>query len=827
MEGIESVLKTEVQNIILYIEYMDTKRIFTKEYFQQLYGIYKLKYSNQKIDLIICSDNYAFEFLLKYHNDLFVHTPIVFCGIEVFDGNFLSPTDAERITGVIEKCDTEKTIDIALKLHPKSRHIVVISDSSSSGMIFAQELKQKIIPKFRGLTRFSFWNNLTMEELLKKVEKLSDGSIILLWGFVKDKSGTIFNPKESTILITEASGVPVYCNYEGHLNYGVVGGMLMNPFFDGKAAAEIALRVLHGEKIKSIPVQRGANRYMFNYEQLKRWGIKLSDLPENSIVINQPYSFFKEHKKLTFGVALFIIFQTLIIIVLVVNRLRRRQAEEALLDSEERYHGIFDSATDSFVIFDLNGFIVEANPQACEMYGYSYDNLIGLSSKDIIHSDYCYFFEQFKRDVLSEGKFYAESVDVRKDGAAFNVEVKGAGFNYKGDLCLLAVIRDITERKKAEAAIYESKIKLQVLYDSSSDAIMLLDKKGFFDCNKAALRLFGCTTKEEFCSRHPADFSPQAQPDGIDSMTYASNNIIFALKEGSARFEHLHRRLDNGTDFPAQVLLDKMVLNGKEVLQARVFDITERRKVEKELEEYQMHLEKLVNARTRELEAANKELEAFSYSVSHDLRAPLRSMDGFSQLILKKYADKLDAQGKDYLARIKNASLHMAQLIEDMLQLARVTRKEIKRERIDLSRLAQDLIVEFQQTDQERRVEVNIQPRVIAVGDKELLRVVLQNLLENAWKFSKNNPAAYIEFGTKQVKEEKQYFVCDNGVGFDVKYRDKLFGVFQRLHSESEFPGTGVGLATVERIIRKHGGCVWAESELGKGAVFYFTLAKF
>jgi signal transduction histidine kinase len=224
------------------------------------------------------------------------------------------------------------------------------------------------------------------------------------------------------------------------------------------------------------------------------------------------------------------------------------------------------------------------------------------------------------------------------------------------------------------------------------------------------------------------------------------------------------------------------------------------------------------------LEAANKELEAFSYSVSHDLRAPLRSIDGFSQALLEDFEDKLDAQGKNYLQRVREGTRRMGQLIEDLLRLSRVTRSEMRWESVDLSGMAGSITSDLQQTQPDRRVEFAISDGMTAKGDPALLRVALENLLSNAWKFTGKNPAAKVEFGLGLQDGRQAYFVRDNGAGFDMAYANKLFGVFQRLHASAEFPGTGIGLAIVQRIMHRHGGRIWAEGEVGEGATFYFTL---
>lgn len=227
-----------------------------------------------------------------------------------------------------------------------------------------------------------------------------------------------------------------------------------------------------------------------------------------------------------------------------------------------------------------------------------------------------------------------------------------------------------------------------------------------------------------------------------------------------------------------------------------------------------------------ELQAVNKELEAFSYSVSHDLRAPLRSIDGFSQALLEDYQEVLSETGQDYLRRIRSATQRMGQLIDDLLTLSRVTRSEMHIEPVDLSRLASRICTDLQQSQPSRQVEFVIQPGLVVQGDPHLLQVVLDNLLNNAWKFTANHARSRIEFGAMhQDNDTLAYFVRDDGVGFDMAYHSKLFGPFQRLHRLQDFPGNGIGLATVQRIIHRHGGNVWAEGAVEQGATFYFTLA--
>jgi signal transduction histidine kinase len=244
-----------------------------------------------------------------------------------------------------------------------------------------------------------------------------------------------------------------------------------------------------------------------------------------------------------------------------------------------------------------------------------------------------------------------------------------------------------------------------------------------------------------------------------------------------------------------------------------------RRKIQTELEDR-------VRQRTAQLEAANKELESFSYSVSHDLLAPLRAIDGFSRILIEDYSERLDPEGRAALERVRAASQRMGTLIDDLLKLSRVSRSELNLGPVNLSTLAVEVVSELREAEPGREVDISIAPNLIVEGDAQLLRIMLENLLNNAWKFTRRRAGGQIEFGAKPAGDGDIFFVRDNGAGFDMAYADKLFGAFQRLHSTKEFPGNGIGLATVQRILHRHEGRVWAESTLGQGAVFHFTFPK-
>jgi light-regulated signal transduction histidine kinase (bacteriophytochrome) len=317
-------------------------------------------------------------------------------------------------------------------------------------------------------------------------------------------------------------------------------------------------------------------------------------------------------------------------------------------------------------------------------------------------------------------------------------------------------------------------------------------------------------TGAEAALQQAYEFGRTANASGLGVLEVAAvqYEALAEVLRGAADLQECARKAQQASAFFAECLSP--------------FEMTHRgfREANLRLQELNAALER----RAREVELLNRELEAFSYSVSHDLRAPLRAIDGFSQALLEDYASKLDAEGQGYLQRVRAASQRMAQLIDDLLNLSRITRAEMSRDDVNLTAMAQEVAEELRKAEPGREADVIIAPGLRASGDARLLRVVLANLLGNAWKFTRNKPRARIEFGRARRGNETAYFVGDDGVGFDMEYVDKLFGAFQRLHSAGEFEGTGIGLATVQRIIHRHGGRVWAEGAVEQGATFYFTL---
>lgn len=383
-----------------------------------------------------------------------------------------------------------------------------------------------------------------------------------------------------------------------------------------------------------------------------------------------------------------------------------------------------------------------------------------------------------------------------------------------------ATLEDLTEQKHTEALIRETEDRFRIMANYAPVALWMAGtdaKCNFF--NQTWLQFTGRTMEEE---------TGDGWAEGVyhEDLQHCMDTYLSAFNARREFVMEYRLRRDDGE---YRWILDRGIPRFAPDGSFAGFigscvDITEQKLASEEILHMKDELERRVVERTAQLEAANKGLEAFSSSVSHDLRAPLRAIEGFSKALANDYSTKFDAQGSDYLQRVCDSCQQMSQLIDDLLNLSRVTRVEIRREEVNLSDIAQKVINELIPFQSSRKIEFEIAPDLTARGDERLLLIVMENLLGNAWKFTGNTPSARIEFGRIIYEGRPAYFVRDNGAGFEMAYADKLFKPFQRLHQADEFPGSGVGLATVERIVHRHGGLIWAESEVGMGASFYFTL---
>lgn len=489
---------------------------------------------------------------------------------------------------------------------------------------------------------------------------------------------------------------------------------------------------------------------------------------------------------------------------------RRQKAEQALQDGLNFLNSVIENIPNMIFVKDAKELrFVRFNKAGETLLGMTKEELIGKSDYDFFTKERADFFVSHDRKVLEENALLdipEEQIETRNNGTRIlhtkKIPVMGLDGQPK---YLLGISEDITERKKAESQINR-------FFELSVDLLCIANQDGYFlKLNPSWEKTLGFSAEEltqkqfiEFV--HPDDQEAtiaEMSKLAVGSTVYAFENR-YLCKDGSYR----------------TLVWNSSPSTTDGMIYAVAHDITDRKRTEQEIS----ILNETLLHRAAALASSNKELEAFSYSVSHDLRTPLRSIDGFSQALLDDYAKALDDTGRDYLRRVRSAAQRMSHLIDDLLQLSRITRAEIRQQETNISEIVRAVVEELKAQNPQRDVTVTIQDNLWAYCDPRLLRVAIENLIGNAWKYSSRQPKAIIEFGIVMDKPGHTYYVRDNGVGFDMAFAGKLFGAFERLHAPDEFEGTGVGLATVQRIIRRHGGDIWAESAVDSGATFYFTI---
>ncbi|MBZ5657387.1 MAG: PAS domain S-box protein [Acidobacteriia bacterium] len=501
----------------------------------------------------------------------------------------------------------------------------------------------------------------------------------------------------------------------------------------------------------------------------------------------------------------------------------REQMEQARSASEERFRLLLDGVRDyAIYMLDPDGRVVSWNAGA--------ENVKGYRAEEILGEHFSCFYTAKDREngtpnqelqkAISLGRFEDQGQRVRKNGSAFWANFVIAPLrDESGKLRGFSkVVRDVTERKQAEERVRQASLYTRSLLEASLDPLVTISREGkITDVNRATEAATGAS-RERLIGSDFSDYFTQPEK--------ARQGYEQVFDRGSVRDYPLAIRHCSGSI--AEVLYNATLFKNEDGEIEGVFaaarDVTERKQAEEEVRRLNDELEQRVTQRTAQLEAANKELEAFTYSVSHDLRAPLRHISGFSKILSEEYGSSLEPEAQHHLQRIQEGTRRMGLLVDDLLNLGRIGRHEVRLQVTGLNSVVNEAVDDLKAECEGRQVEWKIDSLPFVECDPALMKQVFQNLLSNAVKFTRPRSQAVIEVGQKDQEGTPVVFVRDNGVGFSMKYADKLFGVFQRLHRPEDFEGTGVGLATVQRIVQKHGGRIWAEAELDKGATFYFTL---
>ena len=792
------------------VEYLDTKRFSSDQIFPEVETFLLAKYRHRQPAVLIVADDAALQFILPRRDLLFPGVPVVFCGINNFTDDSIA--GQVRITGMAQNFDMAGTIDLILRFHPQVKQIAFISDSSETGQMNRQRFRQASSP-FRDRVDIVELSDLTHAEFKAALRQLPPDSVILHTTIARDRNGMALSPEGSIAMLTENTALPFYGMAEPAIGDEGVGGIITSAALQGESAAAMALRILRGESADRIPVMRKApTRPTFNYPALQRYRIDEAALPTGSVVRNRPSSLYQEHMELVWVVGISFILLAGLVVALLTNVLKRRQAMMLLKTRKNQLQQVIESMPVGVFLADRHGDIIMSNSTGKRIWGD--EKRVGIEG----YATYQGWWADSGQPLSDEDWGMARalrqgeiSLDELIDIEAFDGERKTISHSAMplrdvdgAIIGGLVVIQDMTARLRAENTLRALANEWQKTFNAVRDAMVILDKDfRILHCNQAFERLVNAE-QQAIVGRHCWELTHRSHAP-IHACPFAT--MLWSKQSETSEYQEDARWWETRVD---PIFDDNGKLYGAIHF---ITDITERKQAE-------LERQTLIS----QLEQRNAELEQFTYSVSHDLKTPLVTIGGFvGQLRDDLKQNNQDCLGID-LDFIESSAKQMSTLLDNLLHLARSGRVIGDPRPVNLAKTACQALELVRGVIGESAVKVALADDLPMVpGDADRLLEVFQNLIENAAKFSRERQPPRIEIGGKVDGRQVLCWVRDNGIGILPQYLERIFGLFERLdRSES---GTGIGLALARRIIEKHGGRIWAESAgEGQGSTFYLTL---
>ncbi len=811
--AVEDVLKPDNNNIILHIDNMDSKQFHSPEYFNSYKNYLKNKYKNNQFSIIFSSDNHAFDFLRKNRDELFPGVPVVFCGVNNFKDDLIQ--DSEQFTGVAELFSARNTVEMALKLHPETEEVFIVNDYLTTGRAWEKDI-DKALSDMKGKLRIAYAQNLSMDELKTVIANLNKNTIVLLGVYFADKNGKYFTYEKIGAMISGASHVPVYCLLEFNMGKGILGGKVISGYYQGQAMAKIGKRVLKGENPNNIPVlKHGTNRIMFDYLQLKRFSLNESSLPDNSIVINKPFSAFQEYKTEIIIVTLMLSILILTIIALVLNMLLRNRAEKALKNSEKKHRKLVSNISDVIVILDKDGNITYKSPNIIEHFGWNPDELIGKHGLITVHPDdqervTNELMQVLKRD---NAKTIVEYEYLCKDGSFKPVELTAV--NLLNDPIISGVLanyKDISHRKEADIEIRKSGERLKAIFNASPDPIVVYNVKGYPEyINEAFTSVFHWHLDELQDRLIP--FVPE------DQKIITKLKIEEIYKYGTpVRFET--KRLSKNGEI-IDVLLSAAIIKGIEGIHnglvVNLKDITERKNLEVQIQQ------------TQKMES----IGTLAGGIAHDFNNILFPIVGHSEMLLEDVPK--ESPFREGLNQIYTGALRASELIKQILTFSRQESGELKLMKMQpIIKEALKLIRATIPTTIEIKHDLQSDCGAVKADPTQIHQIVI-NLATNAYH-AMEDTGGKLNINLKKVELEApdalnpdikpgayaSLRISDTGKGMDKELIEKIFDPF--FTTKGIGKGTGMGLSVVHGIVKSMNGTINVYSELGKGTEFHIYL---
>ena len=827
-KAIDKVLSPRKNNYVLHREYMDTKRIFSKQYLQNLKKLYALKYHNIHFDIILASDNNAFDFLRLNRNELFgKNVPVVFCGVNDFKKSDLNAV--KHFTGAAELFDAKKTVEVAKKLMPKLKNLYIINDYLITGRAWEKTIKEQLKGSSLNIT---YAPNLSIKELQNAIGKLPKNSAVLLGVYYKDKNNRYFTYEKIGALLAKKAKQPIFCLLQFNVGNGIVGGSVIGGYYQGKAMAEIAKKILNGTNADTIPVlEKGVTKLIFDYSSMQKYNLDIAKLPQGALILHKPINFYQKHK-IVLWISTIIIFVLLFIISLLLLSIKKRKyAEKLLYESQQKiknlnkklerektevnilFETLFENVPIPLFYKDVHGIYLGTNKAFDTIYGFEPHSLIGKSVYDIAPAELAIKYEAEDKTLFASPntmQVYEHLIQNHITKTLHNVIFyKKCYFDAEGNVQgLIGAIMDISDIKKEEKQLEAANEQFSMTLDNIIEGIIIHDTKVCLDANTTALKIYGVKAKEALIGKSLLEL--------VDVKDHAK--IQTSMAEDFPEPYEINIVQDDGSLLPTLIKAFKLRTEEKRTIRiVAIVDLSETKQKEHALQLARQKAEKATQAKSQ-----------FLANMTHEIRTPMNGILGMLYLLMQ---DNPKPKQLEYLKKIERSAKGLLYIINDILDYSKIEAGKLTlvEQNFDMHLLVNDVNDIISVIAEDKGIDFIIEyfpnhKDLFLHGDNFRIKQILLNLIGNAVKFTNKGS---VKLSISLINDDAICMdISDTGIGISKEAQKSLFDSFTQADGSisREYGGTGLGLSITKQLVHLMSGTITLKSEQGKGSTFSVML---